>query len=191
MPGAAIAVFDMGCCVQADNIATIIKAANVTVDPYWPGLFAKLFEKTSIDDLLSNIGSGERLQPPPPPFPPPGKATPPSLSSGCLGGMPLLNQRIAISSWTASTEARHCQSAVTWLWASAHLASGVFTVYPGLSPLPMQGPLLAAAEAVVAAAAAESAAAPRLLRRRRRRRRRTRKRRRRMTTWASPCSTRR
>ena len=50
--------------LQADNIATLIKAANVTVDPYWPGLFAKLFEKTSIDDLLSNIGSGVSAEPP-------------------------------------------------------------------------------------------------------------------------------
>ena len=54
------------CWKQADNIATLIKAANVTVDPYWPGLFAKLFEKTSIDDLLSNIGSGMTASPPGP-----------------------------------------------------------------------------------------------------------------------------
>ena len=46
-------------CVQADNISTLVKAANVTVDPYWPGLFAKLFEKTSIEDLISNVGVGE------------------------------------------------------------------------------------------------------------------------------------
>ena len=41
----------------------MLKAAGVTTDPYWPGLFAKLFEKTSIDDLLSSIGSGKRLWP--------------------------------------------------------------------------------------------------------------------------------
>jgi large subunit ribosomal protein LP1 len=38
-----------------------VKAANVTIDPYWPGLFAKLFEKTSIEDLISNVGVGEYL----------------------------------------------------------------------------------------------------------------------------------
>jgi ribosomal protein L12E/L44/L45/RPP1/RPP2 len=47
--------------VQADNISTLVKAANVTIDPYWPGLFAKLFEKTSIEDLISNVGVGELL----------------------------------------------------------------------------------------------------------------------------------
>ena len=60
--------------MQADNITTLIKAANVTVDPYWPGLFAKLFEKTSIDDLLSNIGSGVMQSHPS--LPCPGNPTP-------------------------------------------------------------------------------------------------------------------
>ncbi len=39
----------------------ITKAAGVEVEPYWPGLFAKLFAKKSIEDLLSNVGSGELL----------------------------------------------------------------------------------------------------------------------------------
>lgn len=28
------------------------------MEPYWPSLFAKLLEKTNIDDLVSAIGSG-------------------------------------------------------------------------------------------------------------------------------------
>ena len=51
----------LNCCpapLQADNITTLVKAANVEIEPYWPGLFAKLFEKTSIEDLLTNVGSG-------------------------------------------------------------------------------------------------------------------------------------
>lgn len=47
--------------LQADNITTIIKAAGVSVEPYWPGLFAKLFEKRSIGDLISNVGAGEAV----------------------------------------------------------------------------------------------------------------------------------
>ncbi|XP_024393952.1 large ribosomal subunit protein P1 isoform X2 [Physcomitrium patens] len=39
------------------TIATLIKAANVQVEGYWPGLFAKLCEK-SVDDLITNVGGG-------------------------------------------------------------------------------------------------------------------------------------
>lgn len=44
--------------MQADNINTIVKAAGITVEPYWPSLFAKLFAKKSMDDLITNIGAG-------------------------------------------------------------------------------------------------------------------------------------
>ncbi|CAI7852998.1 unnamed protein product [Closterium sp. NIES-53] len=43
---------------QSDKIATLVKAANVNVEAYWPTLFAKLLEKRSVEDLVSNIGSG-------------------------------------------------------------------------------------------------------------------------------------
>ena len=36
-------------CVQADNISALTRAAGVEVEPYWPGLFAKLVEKKSIE----------------------------------------------------------------------------------------------------------------------------------------------
>lgn len=35
-----------------------MKAANVSVESYWPSLFAKLVEKRNIEDLITNIGSG-------------------------------------------------------------------------------------------------------------------------------------
>lgn len=35
----------------------MIKAANVEVEPYWPGLFAKALETTNVKDLITNIGS--------------------------------------------------------------------------------------------------------------------------------------
>lgn len=36
----------------------MLKAANVSVESYWPGLFAKLVENKSVDDLIMNVGSG-------------------------------------------------------------------------------------------------------------------------------------
>ena len=35
----------------------VIKASGNTVEPYWPGLFAKALEGQDINSLLSNIGS--------------------------------------------------------------------------------------------------------------------------------------
>lgn len=35
-----------------------MKAADVTADSYWPGLFAKLAEKRNIDDLIISVGTG-------------------------------------------------------------------------------------------------------------------------------------
>uniref|UniRef100_A0A7I4BBL0 60S acidic ribosomal protein P1 n=1 Tax=Physcomitrium patens TaxID=3218 RepID=A0A7I4BBL0_PHYPA len=42
----------------AITIAALVKAANVQVEGYWPGLFAKLCEKRSVDDLITNVGGG-------------------------------------------------------------------------------------------------------------------------------------
>jgi large subunit ribosomal protein LP1 len=44
--------------MQSDKIATLVKAANVTVESYWPSLFAKLAEKRNVGDLIMNIGAG-------------------------------------------------------------------------------------------------------------------------------------
>ena len=43
---------------QAEKIATVVKAANVKVESYWPTLFAKLLEKRSVEDLILSVGSG-------------------------------------------------------------------------------------------------------------------------------------
>lgn len=43
---------------QAEKISTLVKAANVQIESYWPGLFAKLLEKRNIEDLLLSVGSG-------------------------------------------------------------------------------------------------------------------------------------
>ena len=44
--------------LQAEKIQTILKAADVSVEPFWPGLFAKCLETVNIKDLISNVGSG-------------------------------------------------------------------------------------------------------------------------------------
>jgi hypothetical protein len=45
-------------CLQAEKIATIVKAANIKLESYWPALFAKLLEKRSVEDLILSVGSG-------------------------------------------------------------------------------------------------------------------------------------
>ncbi|CAI6351085.1 unnamed protein product [Macrosiphum euphorbiae] len=43
--------------ITGEKIQTILKAANVEVEPYWPGLFAKALETANVKDLITNIGS--------------------------------------------------------------------------------------------------------------------------------------
>lgn len=50
-------------CLQGEKISTILKAANVDVEPYWPGLFAKALEGINVKDLITNIGSGAGAAP--------------------------------------------------------------------------------------------------------------------------------
>ena len=55
---AALILFDDGIPITSEKIAQLVKAANVNVESYWPGLFAKLAEKRSVEDLIMNVGSG-------------------------------------------------------------------------------------------------------------------------------------
>ena len=43
---------------QGEKLQTILKAAGVDVEPYWPGLFAKALESCNVKDLITNVGSG-------------------------------------------------------------------------------------------------------------------------------------
>ncbi|KAG8381598.1 hypothetical protein BUALT_Bualt06G0138100 [Buddleja alternifolia] len=55
---AALILHDDGIPITAEKIATVVKAANLTVESYWPSLFAKLCEKRNVEDLVMNVGSG-------------------------------------------------------------------------------------------------------------------------------------
>ncbi|OWM79677.1 60S acidic ribosomal protein P1-like [Punica granatum] len=55
---ASLILHDDGIPITAEKIASLVKAANVNVESYWPSLFAKLAEKRNVDDLVMNVGSG-------------------------------------------------------------------------------------------------------------------------------------
>ncbi|CAH0557106.1 unnamed protein product [Brassicogethes aeneus] len=54
----ALILADDEIAVTGEKLQTILKAANVDVEPYWPGLFAKALEGVNIKELITNIGSG-------------------------------------------------------------------------------------------------------------------------------------
>ncbi|XP_022773748.1 60S acidic ribosomal protein P1-like [Durio zibethinus] len=62
---AALILHDDGISITAEKIATLVKAANVGVESYWPSLFAKLLQKINVDDLITKVGSGGGAAPGP------------------------------------------------------------------------------------------------------------------------------
>ncbi|KAG2701340.1 hypothetical protein I3843_06G036600 [Carya illinoinensis] len=54
---ASLILHDDGIAITAEKIATLVKAAGVSVESYWPSLFAKLAEKRNIEDLILNAGA--------------------------------------------------------------------------------------------------------------------------------------
>merc|ERR1711937_1014754 len=55
---AALILADDDVAITGEKIRTILKAAGVDVEPYWPGLFAKALESWNVKDLITNVGSG-------------------------------------------------------------------------------------------------------------------------------------
>ena len=54
----ALILADDDVAITGEKIQTILKAASVDVEPYWPGLFAKALEGINVKDLITNVGSG-------------------------------------------------------------------------------------------------------------------------------------
>ncbi|KAG2260541.1 hypothetical protein Bca52824_079835 [Brassica carinata] len=44
--------------IHSDKIATLVKAAGVEIESYWPMLFANMAEKRNVTDLIMNVGAG-------------------------------------------------------------------------------------------------------------------------------------
>ncbi len=55
---AVMILYDDRIPITADKISTLVKAANVSVESYWPSLFAKFAEKRDVEDLIMNVGAG-------------------------------------------------------------------------------------------------------------------------------------
>merc|ERR1712126_589232 len=55
---AALILADDDVAITGEKIQTILKAAGVDVEQYWPGLFAKALESCNVKDLITNVGSG-------------------------------------------------------------------------------------------------------------------------------------
>lgn len=54
----ALILQDDDIAITSEKLQTILKAANVEVEPYWPTLFAKALEGVDVKGLISNISSG-------------------------------------------------------------------------------------------------------------------------------------
>ena len=44
--------------VTEDKISALVKAASVTVDPFWPGLCGKALASVSIGSFICHVGAG-------------------------------------------------------------------------------------------------------------------------------------
>ncbi|XP_048730366.1 60S acidic ribosomal protein P1 isoform X2 [Ostrea edulis] len=55
---AALILADDQVAITGDKISTILKAAGVSVEPYWPSMFAKALDGVNVKEMISNISSG-------------------------------------------------------------------------------------------------------------------------------------
>ncbi|XP_015757389.1 PREDICTED: 60S acidic ribosomal protein P1-like [Acropora digitifera] len=53
----ALILHDDGVPITAEKIEKLIKAAQVNVEPFWPGLFAKALEGHNLESLIQAAGA--------------------------------------------------------------------------------------------------------------------------------------
>ncbi|WP_411027356.1 60S acidic ribosomal protein P1, partial [Salmonella sp. s54925] len=53
----ALILHDDDVAITGDKIQSLISAAGLEVEPFWPGMFAKALEGRNIGDLLCNVGT--------------------------------------------------------------------------------------------------------------------------------------
>ncbi|WP_395241883.1 60S acidic ribosomal protein P1, partial [Salmonella sp. s51933] len=51
----ALILHDDDVAITGDKIQSLISAAGLEVEPFWPGMFAKALEGRNIGDLLCNV----------------------------------------------------------------------------------------------------------------------------------------
>nr|O01359.1 RecName: Full=Large ribosomal subunit protein P1; AltName: Full=60S acidic ribosomal protein P1; AltName: Full=Ribosomal protein RPL-21 [Oscheius tipulae]AAB71726.1 ribosomal protein rpl-21 [Oscheius tipulae] len=60
---AALILQDDEVAITGDKIATLLKAANIEFEPFWPGLFAKALEGVDVKNLITSVSSGASAGP--------------------------------------------------------------------------------------------------------------------------------
>ena len=60
---AALILADDEIAITGEKIATILKAANFDIEPFWPNLFSRALTGVDVKELISNIGSGAGAAP--------------------------------------------------------------------------------------------------------------------------------
>ncbi|CAO4359901.1 Protein CBR-RLA-1 [Caenorhabditis briggsae] len=62
---AALILQDDEVAITAEKISSLLKAANVEFEPFWPGLFAKALEGVDVKNLITSVSSGAGSGPAP------------------------------------------------------------------------------------------------------------------------------